>query len=45
MLARICSRSEGSYTKWRQVRCLFVGKVREQYSMPSWNDNQFLRFD
>ena len=43
MHARICSRSEWSYTKWRQVRCLFVGKVLELYSTPSWNDNQFQR--
>ena len=34
-----------SYTKWRQVRCLFVGKVLELYSMPSWKGNQFQRCD
>ena len=29
MHARICSRSELSYTKWRPVRCRFVGEVLE----------------
>ena len=43
MHGRICSRSESSYMKWRQVRCRFVGKVLELYFTPSWNDNQFLR--
>jgi hypothetical protein len=35
MHARICSRLAWSYAKWRQVRCLFVGKVLELRSMPS----------
>jgi serine/threonine protein kinase len=34
--ARICSRLAWSYAKRRQVRCLFVGKVLELRSMPSW---------